>query len=219
MRLVGLVALLISLAACAITESVQPDEQGITYAPPGVMACEQTLTFDSDESRVAFLRANAERIVAHTATEQVFIEASQSDSALSIARAMDACPPEGLVAALEMTGEYAHAQSLVHANAVFARMTQSAFASVDAANQAVYQCVARTPDASGSDAHAVSARLVFAGLRRVQVIGADGVIYVSADEGCRLLAHFLSASIVQAFGSPREVTECENANLEACGYR
>jgi len=219
MRLIGLVALLVSLAACASTAPVQPDAQGITYAPPGVVACEQRLTFDNDDGRVSFLRANTERIVAHTATEQVFIEASQRGPALSIVRAMDACPAEGLAAALELAGDYAHTQSLVEANAVFARMTQGAFASVDATNQAAHQCVVHTPDVSGSDAHAVSARLVFAGLRRVQVIGADEVIYVSADENCALLAHFLSASIVQAFGSPREVTQCSNANLEACGYR
>jgi len=106
---------------------------------------------------------------------------------------------------------------MVNAEDVFARMTRAAFAAVDALGDAPRQCVVRASQIQDNDAFGISGRLLFAGLRGVQVTGHDEAVYVAAAEDCALVAKFAAAAFNNLHGLAPALIACPSATLYTCG--
>lgn len=210
-------SLAFALSACATPESGERDEYGM-YAPPGSRVCEETLVFESEEQRVRFMTVNAARIIVHAAAGVAFATPDPRPR-LSIVRLMESCPSGGHAQEFALHGEYTTSQIVTEAGPVFARMTEAAFAAVDVSNTEPRRCVVRSVRVEASDAVGISERLTFAGLRRVHLFGADEMVFVAGDEGCAVLASYVSAAFVDMHGRTPELTTCPNASFTTCGYR
>ncbi len=82
----------------------------------------------------------------------------------------------------------------------------------------VRRCVVRTDGGDLEHFGLLSRRLWFSGLRRIQIEGADGMIYVAADEPCPLLTRFvLRALNTLEIADPRLIS-CGEASFRTCGY-
>lgn len=84
---------------------------------------------------------------------------------------------------------------------------------------ALRACVLQFPRAGQEDVADLVLFLPYTGLRGVQVLGADGLLYVASDEDCTLAARFVVAAMRRMHGSPPgELRECPNSSLMSCGY-
>jgi hypothetical protein len=82
----------------------------------------------------------------------------------------------------------------------------------------VHRCVVRT-DSGGRDPFGLmSRRLWFSGLRRAHLEGADGVIYVAAEEPCGLLMRFALAAMNNLELADPGLVSCGETSFRGCGY-
>ncbi len=181
--------------------------------------CVETLRFADDDQRGAFLDTNADRIIAQTATDALYVVAEINTLTLEVTAADAAtCPGEGLAAAYGLQGSFQATNRRVSTQDVQSRLEQTLGLNMSGTECDVHRCLARTDRAGLDQFGLMSRRLWFSGLRRAHLEGADGVIYVAAEEPCALLLRFASAAMNNlGFADPQFVA-CGESSFRVCGY-
>jgi hypothetical protein len=213
---VVLATTLIGLATLACTSA---GETGEMVPANTDTVCVETLRFVDDDQRNAFLERNADRIIRQTATDSLYIVPDINAPTLELASSnIGACPGGGLAGAQGLEGNFIAANRQVSVSEVQSRLEHVLSLNLSGTESDVHRCVVRTDSAGLDPFGLMSRRLWFSGLRRAHLEGADGVIYVAAEEPCGLLMRFALAAMNNLELTDPQLVSCGENSFRGCGY-
>lgn len=205
------------LAAVACTSARGTGE---AEAANSSTVCVETLRFADNDHRSAFLDTNADRIIAQTATDALFVVSEISTPTLELTAAANttACPPEGLAAAYGLQGDFQVTTRLISTQEAHSRLEQTLALNLTGTESDVHRCIVRTDRAGLDQFGLMSRRLWFSGLRRAHLQGAEGVIYIAAEEPCELLLRLAAAAMNNLEFADPQFASCRESSFRGCGY-
>jgi hypothetical protein len=208
-----------ALMALATISCTSADEPGNAVSANISTVCVEKLRFADDGHRSAFLDRNADRIIRQTATGALYIIPDIDIPTLELASSeAGSCPADGLAAAYGFEGSYHAANRQASAEEVQSQLEQTMGLNLSGTDSDVHRCVVRTDRGGLDEFGLLSRRLWFSGLRRARLEGADGVIYLAAEESCALLRRFALAAMNSLELADPQLVLCGETSFRGCGF-
>lgn len=180
---------------------------------PRVCVVDVQMPRDSDRQRV--LGARREAVIESVRRGEVLIAPLQQPGLMIVTQDAECAAFQRLGLGEEAFQFRERVMTVDQANAVLA----SELSSRPLSHLAVRACVVRFRERDDEQFARLTEVLGFVGLRGVQMEGADGEIFVAADEPCDLLGAILTEAHEQdAGGVPDSRHECSQVSLAACGF-
>lgn len=210
MKVTVSLVLSLSLMGCYLSDP------SVSETPQANHACAIHVAFQSDDARAVFLDHNKNALIAGARTQNRFVIWSNPGLVLITSGSCTDNSDEQLSglgdAGLVTTRDDLH---VGQARRLLEEARRLSLEDSDTERQCVLRFSKRNED--------TFARLVlffpYTGLRRVQIEGADGDVFVAVDENCELASSFLMEALQQSeFVDSVGLYECRDSSLRECGY-